>query len=90
MKRSRWMGNQNRMGRWEIRNARNAGKKTEKGGDERTKGDEKNNKKKGTEALQGLKSERILNKTIRKIERDDTQKEMTCMDGMGMRNITEG
>lgn len=27
MERSRWMGNQNRTGRWEIRDARNAGGK---------------------------------------------------------------
>lgn len=40
MESPRWMGNQKRMGRWEIRNARNAGikkkKNTEKEGDERT------------------------------------------------------
>lgn len=35
MKRSRWTGNQNRMGRWEIRNARKD-KKQKNGGEEKT------------------------------------------------------
>lgn len=58
MESPRWMGNQKRMGRWEIRNARNAGikikKKTQKKKEMKgLKGEEKN--KEGMEALQGPK-----------------------------------